>query len=264
MIALGLPDGATAAELALLTLLHPAAESAVAAHLGYNPAQDETTEFYPRLGITGDIAVGSYWDVDSRHSQARLRMSTATPLTTLQLARLPVRSVSHVYVDYDGRFGDKAGAFAAATEWTSGSDYWVQWDHAKLCRTGLLRSNGWPIEPGTVKVVYRAGYSPTEFSGYATADATESDGTITCKSVNAASIKRAVMCLVGRAFNSAQAYMKKTGVGWSPGLFGSESLGAYSYSNPNVASFLTMAAEITGEVADMLEEFRHYGLLRAH
>jgi len=46
----------------------------------------------------------------------------------LQVQHIPIRSISSLYVDYDGRSGARTGSFTAETLKTQGTDYWANWD----------------------------------------------------------------------------------------------------------------------------------------
>jgi hypothetical protein len=86
----------------------------------------------------------------------------------LWLPRFPVTAIEAVYVDNNGYFGHKAGAFASDTEWTIGEDYTPGFSFTDLSNRGALMSlrkrshglfaAGWPSGTGNVKVTYTAGY----------------------------------------------------------------------------------------------------------
>lgn len=131
---------ATAYDSELVAVLR-GVESAVARYLGYDPSPAETTEYYDGDGTT-----------------------------VLTLRRMPVISITSVYLDREGQFG-KTGAFGTSTLLTAGTDYTAAIDEFGAGR--LLRLNGfWPLRyeratgrlaailrenPGCVKVTYSAG-----------------------------------------------------------------------------------------------------------
>ena len=92
----------------------------------------------------------------------------------LLLRQTPVTAVSAVYLDGGGYYGQAAGAFAASTLLTAGTDYIVKYDGSlggsPASNTGiLLRLGGgwdedtsgsvWPRGMGNIKVAYTAGYA---------------------------------------------------------------------------------------------------------
>ena len=128
----------------------------------------------------------------------------------------------------------------------------------------LYHTSGWPLEPGTVKIVYRAGYSPTELNGGATEDDEDNDGTITTKGVDAASLKRAVTLTVTKAIHTWQAFRKDAQGNFRPGQFQREELQDYEYELPaDVAAGVSgMLVQLPSEAIDALEQFRHWGIMR--
>jgi len=264
---LGLMTSITDQERAMLNLILPEAEGAVISHLGYDPVQRIETEYYPRQDPSGGIGVvGSAWDVDSNHRRAELYgVRGRSPIfPSLQLERLPVRAVTDLRIDYDGRFGQQDGSFGTASQKTAGSDYWVEFDKPSFCPTGCLFANfQWPMEPGTVRVTYRAGYSPDELAGRASATATASDGTITTARVNASPIKRAVLLTVTTAMQKWAALKKGTS-GWKPGGLSSEKLGDYSYTvgGTSAQTVAGLKVELSGTAIEILEPFKHWGQMR--
>jgi len=141
------------------------AEAAVISFLGYDPEYKQTTEFYPQADSVSGAAV---WDIEG--DQAVLLQSLTTA-NLLQLRRLPVRQITDLRVDRDGRFGQRSGSFGPSTVWTEGEDFWIEgtgFDGSNkiYSRSGLLRAAGsWPTTPGSIKVTYWAGYLETELAG---------------------------------------------------------------------------------------------------
>lgn len=264
---LGLMSSITDEERAMLNLLLPQAEGAVISHLGYDPVQRSATEYYPRHDPSGGIGiVGSAWDVSSNHRRAELYgvRGRAPIFPSLQLQRLPVRAVTDLRIDYDARFGQQDGAFAEASRKTAGTDYWIEFDGTNYSPTGCLFANfQWPMEPGTVRVTYRAGYSPDELAGRATADAVASDGTVTTARVNAGPIKRAVLMTVIAAMQKWAA-QKKTTKGFRPGVVTSEKLGDYSYTLEGTSAKMLagLTVDLPGAAVQILEPFVHWGQMR--
>jgi hypothetical protein len=93
----------------------------------------------------------------------------------LLVQQRPVTAVTSVHVDQSAYAGQAAGAFASATEWTAGEDFFIRTVVENESNTGELvaikgpgtfRPDGdpqtwgeWPSGTGNIKVVYTAGYS---------------------------------------------------------------------------------------------------------
>ena len=262
-VALGLTSSITSDEDAWLTMVHPVAEGKVKSHLQYDPVQQEHTEYYPRhFPRSGYWPVRGTWDVNAQRTQAKFEAENADHKQTLQLQHLPVRAVSDVRVDYDARHGQQSGAFASATQWTAGDDYWLELDESNLSRSGMLFANGaWPYEPGTVRVTYTAGYSDAELRGQATADV-ESGGVYTTAGVDASPIRWAVILTMQQAFLGWDQRRKDDRRGFK-GPIVSERAQDYQYSLGSGASnAAAMIMQLPAEAVDALEPFRNYGSLR--
>jgi len=243
----------TAAETAVVTACLGRAAAAVRRYLGYDPAYRSRTEYYPRMDYNRGLA-GQVWE--SEGGFAVLRQVQEASTAELQLQHLPIRSITSLRIDYDGRAGTKTGAFAAETEKTEGTDYWPNYDGvddagAKVCRDGIVRSMGlWPTTAGSVKVVYAAGYTAQEFRG-------ESN------TVDALPILETVVAEASRRARQVFLTAKKTGVGWVSGPLSSENLGDYSYSVDTGMAALVAAAgrDLTTDSKERLGPFRNMGLL---
>lgn len=261
--ALGLLSTITDEERAALNLFLPQAEAVVKSHLQYDPEQRVATEFYPRADPSGGyIRTGVAWDVDSSHRAARAyAVGGGGQLhPTLQLARLPVRSVTGLWIDYDGKFGQAPGAFGSGTEEEAGVGFWIEVEQENVGLSGcLFGASQWPREPGSVKVAYRAGYSPIELLGRATADETDADGNITSAGVDGSPIKRAVLMTVSGAMQKWDA-LKKSKTGFQPNKQ-SEKLGDYSYTL-GANAIATLAVDLPAAAAEVLEPYVNYGVLR--
>jgi len=266
-LSLGLTSTITDLERAIISLVHPEAEQLVAAHIGYDPVQRVAIEYYPkndrRPGNAGSEA--GVWSPDGARRHAVY--NELSPLgRTLQLARLPVRSIVEIRRDSGGRFGQGAGAFPGSSVLEAGSDYWLELDEDGRSSSGcVVSAGGWQAEPGSLRVEYRAGYSPTEFAGRAVSSEVDGDGVITTAGVNASPIARAVMLTVGKAFHTEVSLRKRAGLlGPVAGALTSEKLGDYAYTIDGVsaARIAGMMVALPGEAVDLLEEFVHYGLAR--
>lgn len=260
---LGLSTSITDEEQAFLSLLHPLAEGVVKAWIGYDPEQKNHTQLFPRhlrSGGPGFYDQEELLSVTSTHVMFGTRSGTRT----LQLHHIPIRSITSVKADTAAYHGDADDAFGDGTEYTLAEDYHVDWDQTKVCLSGqLFDDSGWLDEPGTIQVVYRAGYSPAELSGTATEDAVEGD-LITTAGVDASGITMAVHSTLYAAFTRSMNMKKKTAAGWTTGPLTGERMQDYSYT---VDTSLTTSGGVGGvtltdDAKRLLEPFKHWGLAR--
>jgi hypothetical protein len=258
---LGLSSGLTDEEQEFIDILHPMAEGAVIQFLGYDPEQQDHTEYLPRPKQGGGPghADSAVLDVTASHSHAIFYSQLS--FNELQLAHIPLRAITTVHVDTDGYHGSGPNAFESATEWTEGDDFYGRWDQDSFGLAGHIVAVGsWPSTPGSVKVVYRAGYSPAELTGTATAGA-NAGGTITTGGINASPIRHVVLLVAARSFRMWQAMKKRTTLGYTAGPLKSEKLGDYSYTIDTTASNPAgLAVSLTPGEERLLEAFRHYGI----
>lgn len=153
---------------AAVALYLPVAQCNVQDHLGFVVEQTTYTEFYPRalvdqsgrqpgselLDVVGDTAVFM------SDSSNRL----------LQLDNLPVRSITSIWENPVGHFGD--GAFDATHLLAAGTNYSLVREAAGISRSGLVQrlDGAWSAAPGSIKIIYVAGFSADELASdlYAT------------------------------------------------------------------------------------------------
>jgi hypothetical protein len=251
LLELGLSSSSTEEERAVVSQAIARAEASVNHHLRYDPVQRMRTEYYPQQVLSYQPREG-VWEADA--NQAYLRDLSEASTSELQLKHIPIRSIASLHIDYDGRGGAQVGSFAAETLKVEGTDYWPNYDGvdsggSKLCKDGILRSIGrWPQTPGTVKVVYMAGYTAAELRGQDLV-------------VNAGQIVEAVVVEACRRVRRMFAMKKRTGAGFAPGIVTSESLGDYSYSiDASSASRLTSgSSDLSAEAVDLLSGFVNWG-----
>jgi hypothetical protein len=258
---LGLSSSITDEEQSFITLIHPQAEGAVRSHLKYDPEQKVHAEVLPRHLRAGGPG---YDDNDGLYTVTNdaVYWQPAGGCRTLQLTHLPLRAITTVHVDTNARHGDSGDPFPTSTLWTSGTDYHGDWDQDDVGHSGQLYAYGtWPSEPGTVQIVYRAGYSSTEFAGNATADSVAGDGTITTAYLDGSPIALAVQDTIVNMFTRAMSLKKKSGLGFVPGTLSGEKLGDYSYTIDTARSTIGTAA-LSDYAKELLEPFTHYGLDR--
>ena len=241
------------AERGIVQQMQKYVENKAKKFLGYDPEQKTHTEYFP-FSAGGNGAGGGFTlDVNASHTHARFE-AISTLRESLQLRAVPVRSITSLRVDENGRFGKGTDAFPSGSAWTEGEDFFPEYEQDGLCRSGLLLSHGsWPAEPGSVKVVYVAGYTKNELNG-TLEDAADLE--------DASGIKGAIITGMLVSFQKWNAWKKnsRAGVG---GPFQSEKAQDYSYTiSPTLVSQLSMIATLPSESEDQLADFRHYGLMR--
>ena len=248
LLVLGISSSARAEETSLATLCKSQAEAAVRRFLMYDPTQAERTEFYP--GMDFGMAGLQVWE--SNETEAYLRSLAEASTDELQVRHIPIRSVSSLKVDYDGRAGSRAGSFPSSSAWTEGTDFWPNYTlvdslSAKVCKDGIIRSEGrWPTRAGSVKIVYTAGYTSGELAG-------------TDSVIDASPIVEAALDEAQRRFLKIQSRKKKTLSGFA-GPLTSESLGEYSYSvDSSVRQSIIGGGDLSGENKERLQEFVNLG-----
>ena len=148
----------------LINLLLPMAEANLEKYLNFVVVQKTFTEFYPHdeeLSVYDDddddlVYVGDKVYVDRGGVRGRL----------LNLNNVPVRSITSVNEDAEGFFGQVAGSFAASTLLTSGTDYYLALQESGISWSGALwrRAANWPVQLGSIKVVYVAGFTAAELA----------------------------------------------------------------------------------------------------
>lgn len=256
LVALQAAASVTADDRAIIQIIHRLAEARMKGYLGYDPEQKTyTNHYYPRVMGPVGYPFNAVWDVNSAHTHARLEY-TSQHATTLQLQHLPVRTISDLRVDSNGRFGTGPSAFGSGTEWTQGEDFWPEYNESELCRSGILQSAGaWPVEPGSIRITYVAGFTRNELDGNL---ATTSD------KVDASAIPGGVLKTVMIAYHKFQANRKPSASRIGPGgAFKSERLQDYSYTlGANQERALSMLTQLPPEVASDVQEFRHWGIMR--
>ncbi len=254
LLQLGLSDSATEEERAIAGTATKRAESAVRTYIGYDPVQEERTEFYPQRDYSRSRSQ-FVWEVSDTQAYRRSLSEAATD--ELILRHIPVRSTPEIdlRIDYDGRAGTRAGSFAIETLKVEGSDFWPNYDGQddagnSICRDGLFRSFGlWPTEAGSVRVTYTGGYTDAELHG----DDTLVDAGDIVDAVIEEAVKRTKKGFV----------MAKQGIaGFVAGVIISENLGDYRYTiDPTSARMLFGGTNsLLGSTKEMLEKFVHFGL----
>ena len=252
LLHLGLSGTVTETERAIVLECIRSAEGAVQRFLQYDPKTGTRTEYYPQLDLTHESSREPIWEISSTDAYMRDLASAASD--QLQVRHVPIRSITTLHIDYDGRFGTRSGAFGASTLKTEGVDYWPQYDgvdssSVKICRDGIIRSLGlWPNSPGSVKIVYVSGYTDTELHGQDTV-------------IDASPILEAVIDEAVRRVNKVYSRMKHRLSGFS-GPKTSETLGDYSYSSASgiYDKLVGTMNDILLETQYKLHDFARYDL----
>ncbi len=250
LLEMGLASGETEEERAIANSSLIRAAGAVRRFLQYDPIQLERTEFYPPEDI---LSRGeSVWEVND--NQAYLRHRAGRAGAVLCMRHIPIRSITSLFIDYDGRAGTRSGAFGASTEKTEGDEFWPNYDGVdssgnSFCSDGIIRNQGsWPTVPGSVKVIYVAGYTQEEFHGQD-------------PNIDASPILETVISEAVRRMKRFFGWKKQTAAGHVAGPITSESLGDYSYSVDAAAMERILGGkwDLLGESKERLTEFINYG-----
>jgi len=248
LLEMGLSSSPTEEERAIISASIDRAEGAVRRFLDYDPVQATRTEYYPQGDYRNNTGRG-VWDVAG--SQAIFEQEATGSNNELYLRHIPIRSITSLGIDFDGR-GDSNPSANYATK-TEGSDYWANWEMqddagATVCRDGILRSFGiWPETPGSVKIVYIAGYNSDELHG----NDTTIDATPIFNAVMNEAIRKAKTKLIG----------KKGQTGFASGPLVEESIGHYRYRASEMSGQQTFGGmfDLMPETKDDLQEFVNYG-----
>lgn len=255
LLDLGLHDDATDAERAVAGTALVRAQNDVRRYLRYDPMLLERTEFYPQMDLVPQGGEG-VWDIGGSGDTEQVFMwpGRSTAADELQVRHLPIRSIAHLFIDYDARSGARAGSFAAASEVTEGTEFWPNYDAVdddgnSMCGDGIIRSYGrWPSTPGCVKIIYTAGYSPDEMRGRK-------------NMVDASSIVGVAVDEAVRRAKKVFIQMKKS-VGWVAGPMQSERLGDYSYTLGAgvLDSLFGSTTDLLSESKQRLDEYVNWGV----
>jgi len=220
LLELGITD-ATAEQAAVVSGAIKNAQAAVERVLRYEVEYGTRTIYLPQSNKSLHVHE-RVWETYG--TQAVLRNYGTGWANELQTKHLPIRSITELRIDYDGRSGTRAGSFGVDTIKTEGTDFWANYDSEdssgnKLCRDGILRCMGtWPETPGCVKLTAVTGYTADELNG--------NDSVLSARpifeSILVEAARRAKRTFIGQ-------YSSGTGVGWIAGSFESETLGDYRY-----------------------------------
>lgn len=218
---LGAVSALSSAQQTLLRTIHPAVEQRVRDYLRFDPERQTHTEYLPQYEYARE----------SSH---------------LLLSHIPVRSLTSVDIGTDGRFG--VGTYDESL--VLGTDCWLETDGTdsdgnRIGTGAIVHVTAWPVEPGSIKVVYVAGYSAAELAGTSRPDASP--------------IRQAVILTASKAYRT----LLKAANSSQPidGTLTGERLGDYSYTaDAGSAVALTgMAVALPTEAMELLDSFVNYG-----
>jgi hypothetical protein len=240
---------------ALIEMLLPKIDAAIASEIKYDPQYKQYVEWYPRMELMNVAGQEGVWDTSGKTAF----FGTINRASTLQLAALPVRKIDEVRVDYIGGFGQKANSFTDDKVWALGTQWWQDLTAQGKNETGHVFSiGGWPREPGSVKVTYWAGYSEDELLGRASQGPNNGD-----VAINASGIKNAAMLTMVKAFKTVKAHGLQGRAGMAAGPITSERLQDYQYSTSEglISAVAGMQISVPSEAKQNLAPFVHFGLV---
>jgi len=253
LLELGLSDSVTEEERAIVQQAVVKAEGAVRQFLRYDPTLAQRTEFYPQQQLITRSRKG-LWETDG--NQAVFQREASTAVDELQLVHLPVRSSPAIdlRIESDARHGTKSGSFGESSKKVEGQDFWPQYDMhdsagSRVCNDGILKSFGrWPLETGSVKVVYWAGYTDDELNGQ--------DSVIDASPIMEVAVEEALR----RVKKVLTLWKKNNRTGHNAGTITSENMGDYSYSlNPGLLDKALGGGSLAAGNQEKLNPFVNWG-----
>lgn len=249
LLELGLAASCTETERAIVQACLKRATSAVVRHLKYNPMYSSRVEFYPQSDFRRSSREVLWQTTDTLAYEETLATDSTNEL---QVTGLPIRSITSLKIDYDGRAGTRPGSFGSESVKTEGVDFWPNYDGIdsegnRFCKDGIIRSEGvWPNIAGSVRIEYFAGYKVEEFQGQ--------DSVLDATPILEAVIDETVRRVLKQASRA-----KKGRIGFVGPLV-SESLGDYSYSSDTsmLMKLVGSDSDILSETAEKLADFTRY------
>ena len=229
---------------ALLDLLHPLVESSIQNYLRQEFNYQPHVEYLPVGGpdIERDYPLDQYQKQGDVFSFVGGSGGESLILTHKPVALTGLR----VWEDTSAYAGQGATPFAAATELTIGTDFYLDVaDNSNISTSGILyRIGGWPNEPRCVKVSYYGGYTAAQLVGG-----------------KAGSLKLATLMQFAFEFNATKQLNAKSGPG---GAYKREKIGKYEYEmSDSVAEYLAgiTGRDILPRVKELLQPYRTYKYL---
>lgn len=231
----------------LLGFVHLGIERAVTRFVGWKMERATYTRYYPRSDPGGDA------------DPFVLGQGTVAALGGLS----DVLVLDHCYVlnadmsifeQSEAYYGQGDDADWSANQLTRGESWVLDTADGYVSESGMvIRLDGtWPKQRGSVKAIYRAGFTASELLGTKSGAESYTD---------ASDVRLAVLLALGKAYGQAKTHQynkdaKRPGV-----LITSESITGYSYGmHPEVAAML---AGLTGalplESMRLLQSYKRYG-----
>lgn len=206
----------TAAQQALLNLIHPLAESVFFAWFGSQGEYSQHIDLLPVGSLDTGFEEAERFELRGQQVQVSLG---APGSRRLQLPHTPVWATGLEVREDVGAYGGQASdSFSDATILTLGTDYWldIENDATQMSSSGVLyRFGTWPAEPRSVMVTYYGGEKAARLASVA------------------GNLKYACLLTIVKAYRTVSNLQHRDG----PVI--SESIGKYSYStSADVASAL--------------------------
>jgi hypothetical protein len=241
---LGLSEDADDKTVGQVQTIKRAAESAVRNFLNCSVTRATFTHFLPR-GNPFDIrASGPLLSQDGRSTQRHYLGEILT------LPQYPIRSITTVHEDAGARFGQVSGSFGSDALLTEGTDYTWPIETTGFGNLGVVYriNTQWLAEPGSIKVVYLAGWTKAELHG-------DTDEPVK----DATPIRLGVLKTVAEFW--ADKKQAEAGVGGAPGAIKAESLADYSvtYDTSQAGAGVRLPEDVKAE----LRRFRRLESVRA-
>ncbi len=164
ILVLGLGSTLTDADAALLEMTKRQVEDRIRRHCRWQITEKQHVEYLPRVS---SIGVGDEFMLEKLSSnRAAWSHHGGSGGDELQLPHIFVSSIARLFQDTGAAAGQGSGDFGSGTLLTSGTDYYLDRDASgEFCRSGIVfRSRGvsWSRKARTIKVVYTAGFTPTQ------------------------------------------------------------------------------------------------------
>lgn len=253
---LGLSDDAT------VSLLAKEVERAVSQYMDWDPVRADHLIYLPATERGGD-GHGFVYNIGSIPNSGGITNILMLPHKYVRAAcGHPAAVDSKITVwNNPGAYAGQASDFEEGHIMTRGSGYVLDfdWHHAAksidLSRTGHLRRLGgsWPRQRGSVKVVYTAGFSATEFTGALSAAGDAWD---------ASDIRQACLLTMAAAYHTAQSTLgANTASGAAAGTLIGETIEGYSYTlDPSsTAAMSAMTVEVPPAAATKIHRYVRFG-----
>lgn len=154
--------------LAMIAIVQPMVEALIEERIGYAVAQATYTEYYP-VGQTNRYQQDEANLLSYEKTPSGMVVGTsrwAREQKYLQLATIPVRSITSVYENYAAYNGGTPNGDWPSTTLLNPTSYYLDLESDSFCWTGqLIRNYGvWASQQRCVKVTYVAGFTTQELA----------------------------------------------------------------------------------------------------